>query len=164
MKYAYTTVPAGDHIEFAYQCRLPLSTQTLRFPTGLSRTRLKKIGSRWRKLPAGRIAVIVPAALRDDQHLSALAGGNAISRTTVDRWLNDGSLVLTEGRTGLPVRRGWSAKHERHCPPGARLGDHRIPPRRHGQPCKVWKLLLQRAADQVGGDLHLGVGHAKSPY
>ncbi|WP_327372456.1 transposase [Streptomyces sp. NBC_01216] len=127
-----------------YQCRLPLSTRTLTFLTGLLSARLKKIHSRWRKLPTGRIAVIVLAALRHDQRLSDLAGGNDVSRTTVDRWLKemidllaakaprlervlakiareggsvvllDGSLIPTQRRTGLPMRRRWSTKHKRH--------------------------------------------------
>lgn len=138
------TIPAGDRSELVYQCRLPLSTRTLTFLTGLLSARLKKIRSRWRKLPAGRIAVIVLAALRHDQRLSDLAGGNDVSRTTVDRWLKemigllaaraprlervlakiareggsvvlfDGSLIPTQRRTGLPMRRRWSAKHKRH--------------------------------------------------
>ncbi|UQA91396.1 transposase [Streptomyces halobius] len=138
------TVPAGNHTELVYQCRLPLSTQTLRYLTGLLGAHLKKIKSRWRKLPTGRITVIVLAALRHDQRLADLAGGNAVSRTTVDRWLKemidllaaraprlervlakiareggsvvllDGSLMSTQRRTGLPMRRRWSAKHKRH--------------------------------------------------
>ncbi len=138
------TIPAGDRSELVYQCRLPLSTRTLTFLTGLLSARLKRIRSRWRKLPAGRIAVIVLAALRHDQRLSDLAGGNDVSRTTVDRWLKemigllaakaprlervlakiareggsvvllDGSLIPTQRRTGLPMRRRWSAKHKRH--------------------------------------------------
>ncbi|GAA4031060.1 transposase family protein [Streptomyces sp. NPDC006365] len=136
--------PAGAHTELVYQCRLTLSTQTLTFLTGLLRAHLKQIRSRWRKLPAGRIAVIVLAALRHDQRLADLAGGNDISRTTVDRWLKemidllaaraprlervlakiareggsvvllDGSLIPTQRQTGLPMRRRWSAKHKRH--------------------------------------------------
>ncbi|WP_328753016.1 transposase [Streptomyces sp. NBC_00285] len=138
------TVPAGDHSEVVHQGRLPLSTQTLRYLTGLLSAHLKKFGSRWRKLPAGRIAVLVLAALRHDQRLSDLAGGNDLSRTTLDRWLKemtellaaraprlqrvrariareggsvvllDGSLIPTQRRTGLPMRRRWSAKHKRH--------------------------------------------------
>jgi hypothetical protein len=126
--------------------RLELSTQTLTFLTGLLSAQLKKIRSRWRKRPAGRIAVIVPAALRHDQRLADLVGGNGLSRTTVDRWLKemidllaartpklervlakiarvggsvvliDGSLIPTQHRTGHPMRRRWSAKHKRHGP------------------------------------------------
>ncbi|MBR8642188.1 transposase [Streptomyces tuirus] len=138
------TAPAGDHTELVYQCRLPLSTQTLTFVTRLLGAHLKKIRSRWRKLPTGRIAVIVLAALRHDQRLADLAGGNHVSRTTVDRWLKeminllaakaprlervlakiarkggsvvllDGSLIPTQRRTCLPIRRRWSAKRKRH--------------------------------------------------
>ncbi|GAB2458969.1 transposase family protein [Streptomyces incanus] len=138
------STPAGDHSELVYQCRLELSTQTLTFLTGLLSSHLKKIRSRWRKRPAGRIAVIVLAALRHDQRLSGLAGGNDLSRTTMDRWLKeiidllaaraprlervlakiareggsvvllDGSLIPTQRRTGIPMRRRWSAKHKRH--------------------------------------------------
>ncbi|ANZ14788.1 hypothetical protein O1L44_02315 [Streptomyces noursei] len=80
-----TIPPAGDLTEVVYPCRLPLATATSRFLTGLLRGHLKKIGSRWRKLPSGRIAVIVLAALRHDRRLADLAGGNGISRTTIDR-------------------------------------------------------------------------------
>lgn len=138
------STPAGDHSELVYQCRLELSTRTLTFLTGLLSAHLKKIKSRWRKLPTGRIAVIVLAALRHDQRLADLAGGNAVSRPTVDRWLKemiellaaraprlervlakiareggsvvllDGSLIPTERHSGLPMKRRWSAKHKRH--------------------------------------------------
>ncbi|MFB7590252.1 transposase family protein [Streptomyces sp. NPDC056169] len=136
--------PTGDHTELVYQCRLPLSTHTLRFLTSLLSAHLKKIGSRWRKLPVGRIAVIGLAALRHDQRLADLAGAVDVSRTTLDRWLKetidllaakaprlervlakiareggsvvllDGSLIPTQRRAGLPIRRRWSAKHKRH--------------------------------------------------
>ncbi|MFE9068653.1 hypothetical protein [Streptomyces violaceusniger] len=86
----------------AHQCRLELSTQTLTFLTGLLSAQLKKIRSRWRKRPAGRIAVIVLAALRHDQRLADLAGGNGLSRTTVDRWLKE-MLDLLAARAP-----GWS--------------------------------------------------------
>jgi hypothetical protein len=48
---------------------------------------LKKIRSRWRTLPAGKIAAIVLAVLRHDQRLAVMAGGNRISATTVRRWV-----------------------------------------------------------------------------
>ncbi|WP_351228610.1 hypothetical protein [Streptomyces sp. NPDC002133] len=84
------------------------------------------------------------AALRHDQRLADLAGGNHVSRSTVDRWLRemiellaaraarlervlakiareggsvvllDGSLIPTQRRTGIPMGRRWSAKHKRH--------------------------------------------------
>jgi len=39
------------------QCALPLSRQTLTFVADLLRGHLKKTGSRWRKLPPGKIAL-----------------------------------------------------------------------------------------------------------
>ena len=47
----------------------------------LIRGHLKKIGSRWRALPAGKIAGIVLAVLGGDQRPGDLAGGNGIHRT-----------------------------------------------------------------------------------
>jgi hypothetical protein len=75
--------PAGDHIELVCQCRLPLSTQTLTFLTGLLSTHLRKIHSRWRKLPAGRIAVIALAALRHGQRLPTSPAATA---SRAPRW------------------------------------------------------------------------------
>ncbi|MDX3229602.1 hypothetical protein [Streptomyces sp. ME19-01-6] len=70
-----------------YQSSLTLSTATLTRLGDLLRGHLKKIGSRWRKLPPGRIAAIVLAVLRHDQRFADMAGGNNISATTVRRWV-----------------------------------------------------------------------------
>jgi len=72
------TSPAEGTDGFIYQCRLPLSSATLDLVSGLIRGHLKKIGSRWRKLPPGRIALIALAVLRHDQRLSDMAGGNDV--------------------------------------------------------------------------------------
>jgi hypothetical protein len=69
--------------------RLPLSSATLNWLTGLIRGHLRKIRSRWRTLPPGRIAGLVLAVLRCDQRPGDLAGGNGIHRTTVTRWVRD---------------------------------------------------------------------------
>ncbi|MGW6404283.1 IS5/IS1182 family transposase, partial [Streptomyces sp. NPDC055134] len=53
----------------------------------LLRGYLKKIHSRWRKLPPGKIATIVLAVLRHDQRLLDMAGGNGVSAATVRRWV-----------------------------------------------------------------------------
>ncbi|MFF9490707.1 hypothetical protein [Streptomyces sp. NPDC014676] len=81
------TSPAEGTEGLVYQCRLPLSSATLDLVAGLVRGHLKKIRSRWRKLPPGRIALIVLAVLRYDQRLSDMAGGNGVSASTVRRWL-----------------------------------------------------------------------------
>ncbi|MHA5053004.1 hypothetical protein [Streptomyces sp. SD15] len=49
--------------EVVFQCRLPLSSVTLTLVTDLLRGHLRKINSRWRKLDAGRMTVIVLAHL-----------------------------------------------------------------------------------------------------
>ena len=65
--------------------RLPLSSATLNWLADLIRGHCRKIRSRWRALPAGKIATIVLAVLRCDQQPGGLAGGNGIHRTTVTR-------------------------------------------------------------------------------
>ncbi|GAB3171164.1 transposase family protein [Streptomyces incanus] len=124
--------------------RLPLSSATLNYLAGLMRGHLKKIGSRWRALPAGKIAGIVPAVLRCDQRPGDLAGGNRVHRTTVTRWVRevvglpaaraprldralkkiarkgggvvllDGSLIRTRRRTGKENRKTYSGKTTCH--------------------------------------------------
>ena len=126
-----------------YQCALPLSRQTLTFLAVL-RGHLKKIGSRWRKLPPGKIALIVLAALRHDHRLADLAGGNAVSASTISRWiweiigllaaraprldralnaitrqdgeavLLDGTLIPTRRRAGTTNRKNYNGKHKKH--------------------------------------------------
>ncbi|MFI6702553.1 hypothetical protein ACIBJC_26995 [Streptomyces sp. NPDC050509] len=56
-----------------HTARLPLSSPTLNYLADRLRGHLKKIGSRWRALPAGKIAGIVPAVLRCDQRPADLA-------------------------------------------------------------------------------------------
>lgn len=136
--------PARDTETVVYQSSLTLSTATLTLIGDLLRGHLKKIGSRWRKLPPGQIATIVLAVLRHDQRLADMAGGNRISATTVRRWvleviellaaraprldralkkvtrkgghvvLIDGTLIRTRRRTGAENRRNYSGKHKAH--------------------------------------------------
>jgi hypothetical protein len=72
-----------------YTACLPLSSATLNYLAGLIRGHLKKIGSRWRALPPGKIAGLVLAVLRCDQRPGDLAGGNGVHRTTVTRWVRE---------------------------------------------------------------------------
>ncbi|MFJ2864041.1 transposase family protein [Kitasatospora sp. NPDC087314] len=81
------TSPAEGPDGLVHQCRPSLSSATLEMVADLIRAHLKKIGSRWRKLPPGKIALIVLAALRHDQRLSDMADGNDVSASTVRRWL-----------------------------------------------------------------------------
>ncbi|WP_406171837.1 transposase [Streptomyces canus] len=142
MKKANSTVEGPDGL--VYTARLPLSSATLNWLADLIRGPLKKIGSRWRALPAGKIAGIVPAVLRCDQRPGDPAGGNAIHRTTVARWVRevvgllaaraprleralkkiartgggvvllDGTLIRTRRRTGTQNRKNYSGKSKCH--------------------------------------------------
>ncbi len=131
---------AEGHDGLVHTTRLPLSSAPLNYLAALIRGHLKKIGSRWRALPAGKIAGIVLAVLRCDQRPDDLAGGNGVHRTTVSRWVREvvgllagraprldpalkkiarrgGGVVLLDGsliRTGTDNRRNYSGKHKCH--------------------------------------------------
>jgi hypothetical protein len=139
-----TTTQPAEGTPLVYQCALPLSRQTLTFVAGLLRGHLKKIGSRWRKLPPGKIALIVLAVLRHDHRLADMAGGNGVSASTIHRWtwevitllaaraprldralaaikkqggeavLLDGTLIPTRRRAGTANRRNYNGKHKKH--------------------------------------------------
>jgi hypothetical protein len=139
-----TTMKPAEGTTLACQCALPLSRQTLTFVAGLLRARLKKTGSRWRKLPPGKIALIVLATLRHDHRLADMAGGNSVSASTIHRWtweitgllaaraprldralaaikkaggeavLLDGTLIPTRCRSGPANRGNYNGKHNKH--------------------------------------------------
>ena len=77
-----TTIQPAEGTPPACQCALPLSRQTLTFVADLLRAHLNKTGSRWRKLPPGKIALIVLATLRHDQPIqvgtTSLGGGRGV--------------------------------------------------------------------------------------
>ncbi|MBB5155626.1 transposase [Saccharopolyspora phatthalungensis] len=136
--------PAEGAEPIMYQVRLPLSRTTIDSVASLITAHCKKIGSRWRKVTPGRQAVIVLAVLRHDQRLLDMAGGNAVSASTISRWvaevidllaaraprldrvlakatragadmmLLDGTLVRTQRRSGRDNRRNYSGKHKTH--------------------------------------------------
>lgn len=106
---AKTKERAEGTCPLVYQCCLPLSPRTVNHLAGLLRRHLKAIRSRWRALPPGRIAVIVPAVLRHDQRLADMAGGNNVSETTVRRW-RDELITLLAAQASAPgpaPRRRW---------------------------------------------------------
>jgi hypothetical protein len=139
-----TTTQPAEGTPLVYQCALPLSRQTLTFVADLLRGHLKKIGSRWRKLPPGKIALIALATLRHDHRLADMAGGNGVSASTISRWtweiigllaaraprldralaaitrqggevvLLDGTLIPTRRRSGTANRRNYNGKHKKH--------------------------------------------------
>ncbi|MDP4502055.1 hypothetical protein [Nonomuraea turcica] len=139
-----TNEPAEGDTHAVYTYCLPLSTKTLTFVTGVLREHLKAIGSRWRKLPAGKIAIIVLAVLRHDQRIADMARSNHVSPGTVMRWVReviallaaraprldralkkitkaggevvliDGTLIRTERRTRADDRKNYPGKHKTH--------------------------------------------------
>jgi len=139
-----TASKPAEGTPLVYQCALPLSRQTLTFTADLLRGHLKKIGSRWRKLPPGKIALIVLATLRHDHRLADMAGGNGVSASTIHRWtweiitllaaraprlnralaaitrqggevvLLDGTLIPTRRRPGAANRKNFNGKHKKH--------------------------------------------------
>jgi DDE superfamily endonuclease len=139
-----TTIEPAEGTPLVYQCALPLSRQTLTFVADLLRAHLKKIGSRWRKLPPGKIALVVLATLRHDHRLADMAGGNGVSTSTIDRWtweiigllaaraprldralakiknnggeavLLDGTLIPTRRRSGPANRSNYNGKYKKH--------------------------------------------------
>ena len=134
----------AEGVSLVYQCKLNVSTRTITYLADLLRSHLKAIGSPFRSLPPGRIAVLVLAMLRHDQRLLDLAGGNGVPESTLRRWrdemigllaaraprldralrktarrggqvvLIDGTLIPTQRRTGADDRRNYSGKHHRH--------------------------------------------------
>jgi len=139
-----TTILPAEGTPLACQCALPLSRQALTFVADLRRSRLKKISSRWRKLPPGKIALIVLATLRHDHRSADMAGGNSVSASTLHRWtweiirllaaraprldralakiknqggevvLLDGTLIPARRRSGTANRKNYNGKHKKH--------------------------------------------------
>ncbi|MFE4415823.1 hypothetical protein ACIQFZ_30425 [Streptomyces sp. NPDC093064] len=121
-----TNKPSEGAGSLVYQCRLPLSTNTVNYVADLLRAHLKAIDSRWRSRSGGQV------------------GGNDISATTIRRWcdeviallaakaprldralkkiargggevvLLDGTLIRTRRRTGKANRKNYSGKHKSH--------------------------------------------------
>ncbi|MGP9018934.1 transposase family protein [Streptomyces sp. BR1] len=123
-----------------YPSSIDLSNQTLRFLTGQLRARQQEIGTRWRRLPAGRQALLALAHLRCGDTYAQLAAGFHIGIATVYRYIHEAvdvlaalSLTLDEAMktirnkafvmldgTLLPIDRiaadtpYYSGKHKRH--------------------------------------------------
>ncbi len=142
--FVKTTSPAEGSQHAVYQVQLPVSKRTLDLVGDLIRRERNRLGTRWRKVPAGTQGLIVLAVLRHDQRLSDMAGGNQVSASTVRRWVTevlrllaaraprldralkkiakkggvvvllDGTLVRTRRRTGTDNRKNYSGKHKAH--------------------------------------------------
>jgi hypothetical protein len=125
-----------------YRATIQLSTRTLTRLAELLRAHRAAIGSRWRRLDPGQQALLVLAHLRNGDTRDRLAGGFAVSASTVWRYIReavdllaaeaptleqamrrirrlayailDGTLVLIDRVGGSQNRRYFSGKHRRH--------------------------------------------------
>ena len=77
-----------------YRAALPLSSRTLTYVSGIIRRHRKGIGSRWRKLNAGRQALLLLAYLRKGETFADLAAGFGVGTTTAWRYANETVALL----------------------------------------------------------------------
>jgi hypothetical protein len=81
-----------------YRAALPLSRHTLNYAAGIIRRHRASIGSPWRKLNAGRQALLVLVYLRKGETFTELAAGFGVGTTTAWRYVNE-TVALLAART-----------------------------------------------------------------
>jgi hypothetical protein len=72
-----------------YPSSIDLSNGTLRYLTTLLRARQREIGTRWRRLPVGRQALLALAHLRCGDTYARLAAGFGVGVATVYRYIRE---------------------------------------------------------------------------
>ncbi|MFF5284505.1 transposase family protein [Streptomyces sp. NPDC013171] len=77
-----------------YPSSIDLSSHTLRYLTGQLRARQREIGTRWRRLPVGRQALLALAHLRCGDTYAQLAAGFRIGVATAYRYIREAVDVL----------------------------------------------------------------------
>ncbi len=77
-----------------YPSAIDVSSRTLRFLAGQLSARQAEIGTRWRRLPAGRQALLALAHLRCGDTYAQLAAGFGIGIATVFRYIREAVEVL----------------------------------------------------------------------
>jgi hypothetical protein len=77
-----------------YPAVLPLSRQTLDYTAGIIRRHRRQIGSPWRKLSAGRQALLVLAYLRKGETFAELAAGFGVGTATAWRYVTETVALL----------------------------------------------------------------------
>ncbi|MEU9858920.1 transposase family protein [Streptomyces sp. NPDC047974] len=80
-----------------YPSAIDLSSRTLRFLTGRLEARRREIGTRWRRLPASRQALLALAHLRCGDTYAQLAAGFDVGIATVYRYIRE----VVEALAGL---------------------------------------------------------------
>jgi hypothetical protein len=99
-------LPAEGH-ELVYQAKLPLSSHTLHVVTQAVRRYRTGVGSRWRKLPDLKTALIVLAVLRHDQRPADIAAAYGVSHHSVRRWVKQ--TITTLAKTAPRLERVLAA-------------------------------------------------------
>jgi hypothetical protein len=84
-----------------YPASIPLSTRSLTHLGSMITQHRAAIGSRWRRLSAGRQALLVLAHLRNGDTLARLAAGFGIGISTVWRYLREGIDLLAAAADSL---------------------------------------------------------------
>jgi len=77
-----------------YPSSMPVSNRALQVLADALLQHRTAMGSRWRRLPPGRQALLVLAHLRKGETYTALAGGFGVGTTTVFRYIREGIDVL----------------------------------------------------------------------
>jgi hypothetical protein len=77
-----------------YPAALPLSRQTLDDTAGIIRRHRRRVGSPWRKLSAGRQALLVLAYLRKGETFAELAAGFGVGTATAWRYVTETVALL----------------------------------------------------------------------
>jgi hypothetical protein len=85
----------------SYPSSMQVSNRALTRLADALRHRRTIMGSRWRRLPAGRQALLVLAHLREGETYTALASGFGIGTTTVYRYIREGLDVLAAAAPSL---------------------------------------------------------------
>ena len=89
-----------------YRAALPLSSRTLTYLSGIIRRHRSAAGSRWRKLNAGKQALLVLVYLRKGETFAELAAGFGVGTTTAWRYVNEtvALLAVRAPKLGKAVR------------------------------------------------------------
>ncbi|MFF2654165.1 IS5 family transposase [Streptomyces sp. NPDC058045] len=77
-----------------YSSGVDVSSSALRFLAARLRERRRTLGTRWRRLSAGRQALLTLAHLRNGQPYAQLAAGFGVGTTTVYRYVNEAVVLL----------------------------------------------------------------------
>ncbi|WP_103504323.1 IS5 family transposase [Streptomyces sp. SM14] len=77
-----------------YPCGLDVSSRSLTVLAARLREHRRQIGSRWRRLPVGRQALLVLAHLRNGTTYAQLAAGFEVGTSTVYRYINEALELL----------------------------------------------------------------------